>query len=273
MKKIGFIIGLIILIPLIGKADIIFFKDGMKTVCQGRAWHEGQEVKCEYEGVVLSYQKNDVFRIQKVKAEKKIDSPADQDKIPAKPAPIVAAPSLDTKSTDSQAKPPAKKESKIASNKKIKASKPTGLEFYNPRRPQKYWTGPTAKHQTFDAAIAALSKQYNRSPQWIRQQMGETNDLDVIHRNLADSKLNAPAEPEAVSVKKTSDTLFYNPRRPYKYWTSNTAKHKTLKQAIAALSAEYDRSAQWVQQHMGESNNLSEIHQNLKKQKLSEASP
>jgi len=29
-------------------ADIIHFKDGMKTVCQGKAWEEKDEVRCEY---------------------------------------------------------------------------------------------------------------------------------------------------------------------------------------------------------------------------------
>ena len=34
-------------------ADIIHFKDGMKTVCQGKAWEEKDEVRCEYGGGVL----------------------------------------------------------------------------------------------------------------------------------------------------------------------------------------------------------------------------
>ncbi len=273
MKKIVVIISLIILIPLIGNADIIFFKDGMKTVCKERAWREGQEVKCEYEGVVISYDWKDVVRIQEIRTEKKVEPPDDQEKIPVKPTAKEAARPDDITSPVSQPKPPAEKEIKTVSIKPAGPSPVTGLEFYNPRRPQKYWTSATSKHQTFKEAIAALAKQYDRSPQWIQQQMGETNDLDKIHRNLTNSKTSTPDEPKAVTVQKTSDTLFYNPRRPNKYWTSATAKHKTLKEAISALSAQYERSAQWVQQHMGESNNLSEIHHNLKNQKESETSP
>jgi hypothetical protein len=66
VKRFTIILGLIFLLPQLGKADTIYFKDGMKTVCQEKAWEEGQEVKCEYEGTVLSYQKKDVLRIQKI---------------------------------------------------------------------------------------------------------------------------------------------------------------------------------------------------------------
>ena len=70
MKKIALAYLAIILVPLNLNADIIFFKDGMKTVCEDRAWEEGTEVKCEYQGLVLTYQKNDVLRIEKIENEK-----------------------------------------------------------------------------------------------------------------------------------------------------------------------------------------------------------
>jgi hypothetical protein len=41
-------------------------------------------------------------------------------------------------------------------------------------------------------------------------------------------------------------------------------KHKRYNEAIQALAAEYGQSPQWVQKNMGESNDLNEIHQNLK---------
>ena len=276
MKKFTFIFGFIMLLPLLGNADIIFFKDGMKTVCQERAWREDQEVKCEYEGTIISYKWKDVFRIQEIRTAKKDAPLADQEENPVKPAVEEAIGPDEVTSPVSQPKPPkppAQNELKTVSIKPVGPPRATGLEFYNPRRPQKYWTSATSKHQTFKEAIAALAKQYDRSPQWIQQQMGETNDLDDIHRNLSSSKTSTPDEPKAVTVKKASDTLFYNPRRPQKYWTSATAKHKSFKEAISALSTQYDRSAQWVQQHMGDSNNLSEIHHNLKNQKASETQP
>ena len=103
--------------------------------------------------------------------------------------------------------------------------------------------------------------------------MGNTNDLNEIHRNLSDGKQNAQATIPVDYNAKTSGILFYNPRRPYKYWTSATAKHNTLEEAIGALAKEYERPTQWVQQHMGNTNNLDEIHQNLANNKLAESSP
>jgi len=46
-------------------ADIIYFKDGLKMICQERAWEEKDQVKCEYAGWVITYQKKDVLRILK----------------------------------------------------------------------------------------------------------------------------------------------------------------------------------------------------------------
>ncbi|MGD8990564.1 MAG: hypothetical protein PVI00_03830 [Desulfobacterales bacterium] len=274
MKRVAVILGIIFLLPQPGSADIIFFKDGMKTVCQEKAWEEGKEVNCEYEGTVLSYQKKDVLRIQRVRTQEK-EKPAAPAKTPAepKPAATVTTPAADVKAPASKPLPPDTGDQKVAPIQPTSVSNTKGLEFYNPRRPQKYWTSAVSKHQTFKEAIAALANQYERSPDWIEQQMGETNDLGEIHRNLARSKSTAPIESKPQIEIKASDTLFYDPRRQHKYWTSATAKHETFQEAVAALSAAYSRPQQWVQQHMGESNSLNEIHQNLKNQKLSESSP
>lgn len=275
MHKWAFIICLIILMPYPGKADIIYFKDGMKTVCQEKAWMENQEVKCEYEGTVLIYQKEDVLRIQKIRTTKQPESPPAQTKTTEnkKPDAQTAKHPPEIKPPVSQQKPTVVNKSPPPSAAPAGGSDAKGIEFYNPRRPQKYWASASSKHQTFNAAIGALAKQYGRSPEWVKQQMGETNELEEIHRNLSRAKLTVPAETKAVPVKPISETLFYNPRRANKYWSNPTAKHKTYKQAIAALAAQYERPQEWIQQYMGESNNLDEIHQNLKKQKLSETSP
>ena len=52
-------------LTLPASADIIYFKDGLKTICQGKAWEADGEVKCKYKGWTLSYQKKDVLRIVK----------------------------------------------------------------------------------------------------------------------------------------------------------------------------------------------------------------
>jgi hypothetical protein len=254
-----------------GKADIIHFNDGMKTICQGKAWEENQEVKCEYEGTVISYQKKDVLRIQKIRTEKNIESGSEPKPSPAKPATRHKEPAPDARPPAAEKKSTKPKGSKPVTVKPIGSPKPNGLEFYNPRRPNKYWTSASSKHKTFEQAIGALAKQYDRSPEWITQQMGETNNLDEIHQNLRRSKADISATSEKQNKKKTtSEILFYNPRRPNKYWSSATAKHKGYKEAISALAAAYERSPEWVQQNMGESNNLEEIHQNLKTKKSTE---
>jgi hypothetical protein len=271
VKKFALIFCVIILIPFNTEADIIFFKDGMKTVCQDRAWEEEGEVKCEYEGTILSYQKKDVERIEKTKIEKKSESrPENDSQMPDKAAEKKVASSAQIKQAATPRKKPLpQKDSRIGETKPDTA-KTKGLQFYNPRRPQKYWTSSTDKHRSFKEAIAALSKKYDRSPEWIQQHMGDSNDLYEIHQNLSSAKLNAPVEPSQEDKEKIPETLFYNPRRPQKYWTSATSKHNTFKEAIAAMAKEYERTPQWVRQYMGTTNNLSEIRQNLANQKEAE---
>ena len=272
MKEFALILSVLIFIPFNTAADIIFFKDGMKTVCQHRAWEEKEEVRCEYDGAILSYQKKDVMRIEKTIIEKQPESLPDKTEMPIKTTAKQAIPASPVKQpTPSEKKPSAQKDSKIVSSSPD-FSKTKGLEFYNPRRPQKYWTSATSKHHFFKEAVATLAKQYDRSPEWIQNHMGETNDLYEIHQNLSRSKLNAPTAQPEDDKEKPPETVFYNPRRPQKYWTSDSSKHNTFKEAIAALAKEYERTPQWIQQYMGTTNNLSEIHQNLAKRKAIEAS-
>jgi len=260
------------LMPLNTAADIIFFKDGMKTICQDRAWEEGNEVKCEYSGSILTYQKNDVLRIEKTKIKTELEKPSQAKEVGLKPTSQAAEQSVESNPSASKKTSAPEKEAQPSPDDS-ESLKTKGLEFYNPRRPHKYWTSATAKHDTFKAAVESLAKQYDRSPDWIQHHLGTTNDLDEIHRNLSNSKLNAPAEIQAADEGKSSEILFYNPRRPHKYWTSATAKHDTLKEAISALAKDYDRSPEWVEQHMGNTNNLNEIHHNLAQSKSADASP
>lgn len=272
MKKFFLTYLVFILVPMNTAADIIFFKDGMKTVCEDRAWEEGDEIKCEYKGLILTYQKNDVLRIEKVISKKELEKPDQTKEAAIKPTSKVAESSAAT-NPSTPAKPSAPQKEPQSPPGDSGGSKSAGLEFYNPRRPHKYRTGADAEHDTFQTAIAALAKQYDRSADWIQHYMGTTNDLEEIHRNLSSSKLNAPAEVEAADGDKPPEIPFYDPRRPHKYWTSATAKHDTLKEAISALAEAYGHPPEWVQQHMGDTNNLSEIHDNLAKSKAADASP
>jgi hypothetical protein len=112
-------------------------------------------------------------------------------------------------------------------------------------------------------AIQALAKKYNRPSEWIQANMGDTNDLEQIHHNLANPDLNSDnpiAEPPA---PESSGILFYNPRRKFPYWTGEDSKYKNYGEAIQALAQKYAHSPEWIQANMGDSNDLGEIHQNL----------
>ena len=272
MKKYAFIFCILLFHPFNAAADIIFFKDGMKTVCQEKAWEEADEVRCEYAGAILSYQKKDVVRIEKTSIEDPPESADDTTEMPGEAAAEQTAPAADIKQPATSVKEPLDQEASQTISQKSDFSKTKGLEFYNPRRPQKYWTSETSKHHNFKEAVAALAKQYDRSPEWIQNHMGDTNDLYEIHQNLSRGKLAAPAVAAQNDEEKVPETLFYNPRRPQKYWTSTSAKHNTFNEAITAMAKEYDRTPQWVQQYMGTTNNLSEIRQNLTNQKQIETS-
>ena len=144
-------------------ADIIYFKDGMKTVCQQKAWEEDGQIKCEYGGWVLTYAKKDVSRIVKTNPSQNI------------------APS----GKNSQAQQTDENNSQI---KNLSQPKTSGIAFYNPRRPFKYWADRNSKHQNYTEAIQALAEKYGESTEWVQENMGNSNDLDEIHENLKDAK-------------------------------------------------------------------------------------
>ncbi|MGD9301796.1 MAG: hypothetical protein PVI13_09475 [Desulfobacterales bacterium] len=254
------------------QADIIYFKDGMKTICQEKAWEEDGEIKCEYAGWVISYQKNDILRIVKTVRTKK-KTPAEK-KAPAKNS--TPKKSSDQQHTAAQAeknrssaKPTAKRS--VSEKLNTPSTQPSGPVFYDPRRPYKYWADQNSKHKSYREAIQALAKKYNRTSEWVQAHMGETNDLSQIHRNLAKPQ-SMVTEPKVMpEANQKPEVAFYNPRRPYPYWTGTTSKYKSFKEAIQALAKEYDRPPEWIKLNMGVTNDLNEIHKNLKQHKA--ASP
>ena len=230
------------------KADIIYFKDGLKTICQERAWEEKDQIKCEFAGWIITYQKSDVLRILKTTPPK--------------------GPTETQKETLTSRNNAATQEAINKTN----LPKKGGTAFYDPRREPKYRLDQNSGYDNYDDAIQALAKKYNRSPEWIRTHLGDSNDLAEIHRNLADS-ISAPQVPDVSSeAAKTSGIAFYNPRRTYPYWTGLSEKFKSYKEAIQALARQYGRPAPWVQENMGKTNDLAEIHRNLQARKAAESS-
>ena len=239
-------------------ADIIYFKDGMKTICQEKAWEENEEVKCEYGGWVLSYQKSEVLRIVKTTPEKPAAPEESKDQI------VKNEPKIKTQNKPKETKSQKERDSKII-------KKPEGIAFYDPRRPFKYWSGPTSKHKTYREAVKALAKKYQKSPDWIQANMGDTNDLEELHKNLANPKITLEITAEQPSQTESSGIEFYNPRRKNPYWTDESSQHKTFQDAIDTLAKKYDRSPTWVKENMGTSNDLNAIHQNLANQNSAES--
>lgn len=64
-------------------------------------------------------------------------------------------------------------------------------------------------------------------------------------------------------IARNRNLSFYDPRRPQRYWADSQSKHAHYQEAIAVLAAQYGRSANWVEKHMGQDNDLGGIHANL----------
>ncbi|MGE5256302.1 MAG: hypothetical protein ACM3KE_06505 [Hyphomicrobiales bacterium] len=197
---------------------------------------------------MLIYSKRDVDHIEKgppIEADKVLKNRQEQDVQPPPQAAVAVS------------APPAARPSP--------APKPsTAVLFYDPRRAKKYWSSPTAHHDSYRDAIAALAAEFDRPAQWVEENMGDTNDLGKIRDNLSAKKqlippaIAAPGhEPEAGGIE------FYNPRRPQKYWTAPDARYNTFAEAIEAFAREFGKQAAWVEAHMGDSNDVETIRHAL----------
>ena len=263
MKKIFLTFLLFALFPLAAGGDTIFLKDGTKITTK-KAWEENGLIKFYLEGsesIIITYSKKIIDRIEdgdtkeKEVEKKEIEGkkPQSEHQAPVTRKPAGAASTLTFQNQDNE--------------------KSDGLLFYNPRRKHKYWVSSTSWHNRLEAAIAALAEKYGRNPEWVKANMGNTNNLYKIHKNLAK---NIPAGKQSFDnssiLSEISNTLFYNPRRTHKYWASSKSRHNTLEAAIAALSEKYDRNPEWVKANMGNTNSLYEIHKNLTNSKLNSPS-
>ena len=160
-----------------------------------------------------------------------------------------------------------------AAGVKREPAKPSQLLFYVKGREYPYHVGSGKDFKTQAEAIDALASQYHQSADWVRQQIGSQNELEKIHRALSQT-----AVPKADSTDKSINQavsgqssqllpdglLFYNPRREQKYWTSQMARHATLQEAMHALAKQYGVTAEWIEAHIGNTNDLSTIHRNIK---------
>jgi len=91
--------------------------------------------------------------------------------------------------------------------------------------------------------------------------LGDTNDLGQIYRHLSRPIEGVQTETEIEST--TSGILFYDPRRAEKYWVSPESRCRTLEEAVGILAKQYEQTPEWIIAHLGETNDLVEIHRNL----------
>jgi hypothetical protein len=290
MKKIFLTFLLFALFPLAAGGDTIFLKDGTKIITK-KAWEENGLIKFYLEGsesIIITYSKKIIDRIEAGDTKGKEQSPESLD--PPTPPVAAAGPvkepfkekevennKIEGKKPQSKYQSPMTKKSVgVASTLTLNNQdneKSDGQLFYNPRRKHKYWVSSKSQHNTFETAIAALAEKYGRTPEWVKANMGNTNSLYEIHKNLGK---NIPAGKQSFDnssiLSEISNTLFYNPRRTHKYWASSKSRHNTLEASIAALAEKYGRTPEWVKANMGNTNSLYEIHKNLTNSKLNSPS-
>lgn len=291
-------------------SDLIVLKDGTREE-SNRVWESEAYVHFILKGtktVEVRFAKEFVDHIERAPENK------EQPSVPEEPATGVVSADLPVRNAPNQQKSEVEKEKKEFSpavfEKKI-VEENKGVSFYDPRRPKRYWANKNAGYKTLEEALSDLARAYGRSVEWVRQNMGEENDLGLIHASLirqleresqsrdrsasiTDLKASQNSGPD-VSRKKdlpksnqnqkhpreisfsdithygSSDGFhFYDPRRAKKYWISPSEGFDTLDEALAALARTYHVSVDWVEEHMGESNLIEDIHQNIRHNLVSE---
>ncbi len=314
---------LVVLLPDLAASDLIVLKDGTKVQAQ-KVWEENELVRFtlpDYDGIVVTYAKEIVLRIEKEKAvtgagESSSDSrpqnPATGSTAVEKAVSIVkpdnwpntlslpgaaAQPSRPGDMVREGTGEPAKAGQEVSSAPVVPSSslqthqmpvtndegagkripkgvavspgkvdedlvhRVTGIQFYDPRRHYKYQTGTTNRYHTLKEAVDDLATKFDKTPRWVEMNLGDTNDLGQIYRNLSRPIESAQTETEIEST--TSGILFYDPRRAEKYWVSPDSRCRTMEEAVGILAKQYEQTPDWIIAHLGETNDLVEIHRNL----------
>jgi hypothetical protein len=237
--------------------DTIYFKDGTRTFCEGTAREKNDEVHCEYDGGLLIYRKSDVDSIERGRSAgvENAAKPA----LEVEPGPVhprAAGPS------------PIPEPALSAAPDRL-----SGSAFYDPRRPKKYWSSETRHHDTLSEAIAALAEEFNRPAAWVAEHMGDSNQLSDVRASIAAGLAQPASGAAGPDPPQGAGIAFYDPRRPQKYMTGPDGRHNSFKEAVEALAGEFDRPAGWVERHMGDSNDVDQIRQNLRNAQNAERTP
>jgi len=292
------------LLPCDAGSDRIVLKDGTIELSE-RVWESEKYVHFILDGtktVEVRYAKEIVARIEK-SGSKPVPgpTPANDTTTVGKKAP---APNPETplpKEPSSKIETPSKRaDASVAIDRGIVENN-RKLTFYDPHRPQKYWASRNSRHKALKDAVAALAGIYGQSNEWVEANMGDENDLGLIHSRLltaldseatrsidledssspgvpdasaedpVHSAKNAPDRPENFTpleewppLEIAADLQFYDPRREKRYWIDPRSQFATLKEALVALADQYGVPVEWVESHMGDTNTLLEIHKSIR---------
>jgi hypothetical protein len=271
---------MVAMLPVKAAADLIVLKDGTHIEAQN-VWEDNGLVRFSlpnYDGIIITYAKEIIERIERGQQGVENQTKAADEKeregteritenaLTKKNNPTVTPSAGQGDPADSGGGSLLEKNQSIATTPDLEidmslVESVAGIQFYSARRAIKYQTGPDARFHTFKDAIDDLATKFNKDPYWIGQNLGNTNDLGQIYINL--SRPEEQTEAETEETVGTAGILFYDPRRLYKYWVDADSKFRTLDEAINSLALQYVRSPEWVIDHLGETNDLSEIHHNL----------
>ncbi len=322
---------LVVLLPDLAAADLVVLKDGTEVKAQS-VWEENELVRFtlpDYDGIVVTYAKEIVLRIEKEKAvtgagesptNSRLQNPATgatasekalsvvkPDKRP-KTLSLPGAAAKTSRSVDmvreetgepvgtgqevssvpvGPSSPVQAHQMPVTKDKGAEERMPkgiavspdkvdedvvqrvTGIQFYNPRRHYKYQTGTKNRYHTLKEAVDDLATKFDKPPRWVEVNLGDTNDLGQIYRNLSRPIKGVQTETETEST--TAGILFYDPRRAEKYWVSSESRCQTLAEAVGILAEQYEQTPDWVIAHLGETNDLVEIHRNLARSAATES--
>lgn len=167
LLRLSIFVVLLVLLPDLAASDLIFLKDGSQVKAQN-VWEENDRIHFTlpgYDGIVVTYAKEIVLRIEKEKAV-----------------------------TGAGASPPEARPQRPATESAAGEKALSGIQFYDPRRHTKYQTGTTTSYHTLKEAVDDLATKFDKTPRWVELNLGDTNDLGQIYRNLSRSHDNAQPE-------------------------------------------------------------------------------
>ena len=175
-------------------ADKVVLKDG--TVEEStRVWESDRYVHFILKGtrsVEIRYTKEIVDHIEDANGVARSVVAKDSD---VAPQPAAVSPTLLPTAAAQKIKDPSATPMPTAHGAQVVRGKPIRLErdfiernrnlnFYDPRRAQRYWADRQSRRSSYAAAMAVLAAQYDHSVDWIETNMGQENDLGAIHASL-----------------------------------------------------------------------------------------